>query len=171
IKAEIWTGVGEKMPTPDGPPVGVTPLDELVTAVVGPVVPVDNSLVVVEDDDAPVDEVGPEVPVEETASCARNTCGLAATKISADKTTDNRLISRVARFEPRLERETRNRFVAIAASIVKLARLIVSAPVARPVLTTEGSAIERDGTYKSRSDKSTSGPIVVPHKKSIPLLQ
>src|SRR5438874_12021780 len=110
------------MPTPDGPPVGVTPLDELVTAVVGPVVPVDNSTVVVEDDDAPVDEVGPEVPVEETASCARNTRGLAATKISANKTTDNRLISRVARFEPRLEQETRKRFAALRAPLVKLDR-------------------------------------------------
>jgi hypothetical protein len=78
----------------------------------GVVVPVDNSLVVVVDDDgALADEVIPEVPVDETASCARNRCGLAAAKISANKATDNRIISRVARVEPRLEQETRNPFV------------------------------------------------------------
>ena len=67
-KARIWTGVREKTPTPDGPPVtGVVP-DELVTAVGDAVVSVDNSVVVVDDDVAFVDEEDPEVPVVETAS-------------------------------------------------------------------------------------------------------
>jgi len=55
------------MPTPDGPPVRVDAApDELVTAVGGAVVPVDNSVVVVDDDGALEDEVVPEVPVDET---------------------------------------------------------------------------------------------------------
>ena len=124
--------MGEKTPTPDGPPVTVGPLDEL-TAVVGALVPVDDSVVVVDDEGALADELVPEPPVVETASCARNRCGLAAAKISANKAMDNCLISRVARFEPRLEQESRNRFVIIAAAIVTLLRLIVSAPaIVRP---------------------------------------
>jgi len=126
------------MPTPDGPPVRVDAApDELVTAVGGAVVPVDNSVVVVDDDGALEDEVVPEVPVDETASCARNRCGLAAAKISANKGMDNRLISRAARFEPRLEQETRNPFIKATRTIVKIPRLIVSASViARPLATT-----------------------------------
>ena len=121
---------------------GVVP-DELVTAVGDVVVPVDNSVVVVDDDGALADEVVPEVPVDETASCARNRCGLAAAKISANKATDNRLISRVARFEPRLEQETRNPFVTITAPVVKLLLLIVFAPVvARPLSVTGVSATD-----------------------------
>src|SRR5947207_15293069 len=115
------------MPTPDGPPVRVDAApDELVTAVGGAVVPVDNSVVVIDDDGALEDEVVPEVPVDETASCARNGCGLAAAKISANKAMDNCLISRVARFEPRLEQETRNPFVTATHPIVKIPTLIVS---------------------------------------------
>ena len=117
-------GVGENTPTVDGPPVTVGPLDELVTAVGGAVVPVDNWLVVVVDDDvALVDEVVPPPPVGETASCARNMGGLVAAKISANKTADSCLISRVARFEPRLEQETRNRFVFMLSQL-KNSRLI-----------------------------------------------
>ena len=106
--------------------------DELVTAVGDVVVPVDNSVVVVDDDGALADEVVPEVPVDETASCARNRCGLAVAKISANKATDNRLISRVARFEPRLEQETRNPFVRALRTIMEFSRLIVSASVIAP---------------------------------------
>jgi hypothetical protein len=64
--------VGEKTPTPDGPPsTPVAAVEELVTVPGGAVVPVDNSLVVVADDGALVDELVPEVVVVETASCAR----------------------------------------------------------------------------------------------------
>ena len=50
---------------------------------------------------------------------------------------DNRLISRAARFEPRLEQETRNPFIKATRTIVKIPRLIVSASViARPLATT-----------------------------------
>ena len=104
---------------------GVVP-DELVTAVGDVVVPVDNSVVVVDDDGALVDEVVPEVPVDVTASCARNWCGLAAAKIRANHATDSRLISRVARFEPRLEQETSNRIVSEAQSNFQLARFCPS---------------------------------------------
>jgi hypothetical protein len=101
-------------------------------------VPVDNSVVVVVDDDgALADEVVPEVPVAETASCARNTCELAA-KISANKTTDNRLISRVARLEPRLEQETRNPFVKAMRITMKFPGFMVFAPVVAPPLSTIG---------------------------------
>jgi hypothetical protein len=121
---------------------GVVP-DELVTAVGDVVVPVDNSVVVVDDAGALADEVVPELPVDETASCARNRCGLAAAKISANKKTDNRLISGVARFEPRLEQETRNPFVKAARTIVKFPRLIVFASViARPLSVTGVFATE-----------------------------
>ena len=113
-------GVGEKTPTPDGPPVTVGCPVELVTAVDGAVVPVDNSPVVVVDDDddgALVDEVVPEPPVVETASCARTRGELAVIKSSANKTANRCLISRVARFEPRLEQETRNRFMTTIESL------------------------------------------------------
>jgi hypothetical protein len=106
----------------------------------GAVVPVDNSLVVVDDDGALADDVVPEVPVDETASCARNKDGLPAAKISANKATDNRIISRVARFEPRLEQEARNPFVTATRLEEKSRRLIVSASlIARPQLALETS--------------------------------
>ena len=134
MAAKIWNGVGEKTPTPDGPPVtAAAPLDELVTAVGGAVVSVDNSLVVVDDEGALVDVVVPDVPVVETASCAHNICEPAAAKISANKTTDNRVISGVARFEPRLEQASRNRFVTATRSLGESARVIVSFPEVVPL--------------------------------------
>jgi hypothetical protein len=136
MEAKIWTGVGEKTPTLDGPPVRVGP-PELVTAAGGAVVPVDNSVVVVDDEGALPDEVVPEVLVVETASCARNTCELAA-KISANKTTDNRLISGVARVEPRLEQETRNPFVKAMRITMKFPGFMVFAPVVAPPLSMIG---------------------------------
>jgi hypothetical protein len=93
--------------------------------------------VVVDDDGAPPDEVVPEVLVVETASCARNMCELAA-KISANKTTDNRLISRVARLEPRLEQETRNPFVKALRTTMKFPGFIVFTPVVAGPLSTIG---------------------------------
>jgi len=104
------TGVGEKTPTPLGPPsTAVAALVAFVTAEDGALVPVENSPVVVADDVALVDELDPEVVVVETASCARNKCGMATRRISVDKKADNCFIARVMRFESRPER--RNRFV------------------------------------------------------------
>jgi len=61
--------VGEKTPAPDGPVcVALEVLEELVTAADGAVVPVDKSVVVA--DGALVDELVPEVLVDDTASCA-----------------------------------------------------------------------------------------------------
>ena len=60
------------MPAPDGPVcVALAAPEELVTAADGAVVPVDKSVVVVEDEAALVDELVPEVLVDETASWAR----------------------------------------------------------------------------------------------------
>jgi len=85
--------VGEKTPTPDGPPSSpVAAVEELVTAAGGAVVPVDNSLVVVDVEGAVEDEVVPEVLVVETASCARDICGAAPRKNNSGKRVANRLI-------------------------------------------------------------------------------
>src|SRR5438876_9403637 len=94
--AEICTGVGEKMPTPDGP-VCIAPAgpEELVTAADGAVVSVDKSVVVVEDEPVLVD--GPEVLVFDTASCARNVDDHADRRSVADKRADSLLISRINR--------------------------------------------------------------------------
>ena len=94
--AEIFTGVGEKMPAPDGPVCTVLAApEELVTAADGAVVPVDKSVVVVEDETALVD--GPEVLVFDTASCARNVDDHADRRSVADKRADSLLISRINR--------------------------------------------------------------------------
>jgi hypothetical protein len=62
--------VGEKTPVPLGPLwTAVAALGELVTAADAAAVPVDRSLVVVADG-ALVDELVPEVLVDDTASCA-----------------------------------------------------------------------------------------------------
>jgi hypothetical protein len=96
--AYIFTGVREKTPTPDGPPSTPVPaVEELVTVPGAVVVPVDNSLVVVADDGALVDELVPEVVVVETASCARDICGAAARKNNISKRADSLLISRINR--------------------------------------------------------------------------
>src|SRR5205823_11050958 len=110
----------------------VAALGALVTAADGPAGPVDNSPpLVVDEDDALVDAPVPEVVVVETASCAKIIRGQATRKNSANKTTDNRLISRVgpSGFEPRLEQETRKALVAVMAVSMKSRPLIVSAPV------------------------------------------
>jgi len=90
--------VGEKTPTPLGPPSIDGVLGELVTAVDGAVVPADKSvvLVLVWDEAALLDELLPEVPVVDTASCPRDLCDESATKMSANAITDNRLISQDA---------------------------------------------------------------------------
>ena len=94
--AEIFTGVGEKMPAPDGPVcTALAAPEELVTAADGAVVPVDKSVVVVEDEAALVD--GPDVLVLDTASCARKVDDHADRRSIADKRADSRLISRINR--------------------------------------------------------------------------
>src|SRR2546430_17608442 len=92
--AEIFTGVGEKMPAPDGPVCTVLAApEELVTAADGAVVPVDKSVVVVEDEAALVD--GPDVLLLDTASCAGNVDDHADRGSIADKRADNPFISRI----------------------------------------------------------------------------
>ena len=127
----------EKTPTPEGPPSSAVPeSEELVTAPgVVVAVPVDNSPVVVDVEDAAlVDALAPEVPVLETASCARDTCGAAPRKNTTSKRGANRLISRISskRFEPRRKQELRNRFVAATRRHVKLQCFIASAPAVAP---------------------------------------
>ena len=101
--------------------------DELVTAVGDMVVPVDNSLVVVVDDDvALVDEVVPAPLVAETASCASVGWAQAANTISVSNEIGNRVIVPTAPFEPRLEQETSNRIVSEAQSNFQLARFCPS---------------------------------------------
>jgi len=94
--ALIFTGVGEKMPAPNGPVcIALAAPEELVTAADGAVVPVDKSVVVVEDETELVD--GPEVLVLDTASCAGNVDDHADRRSIADKRADSRLISRINR--------------------------------------------------------------------------
>src|SRR5438874_2373259 len=123
----------EKTPTPEGPPSSAVPeSEELVTAPgVVVAVPVDNSPVVVDVEDAAlVEALAPEVPVLETASCARDICGAAPRKNTTSKRGANRFISRVSskRFEPRRKQEPRNRFVAGRRLHVKSLCFIASAP-------------------------------------------
>src|SRR5438309_10499899 len=98
------------MPAPNGP-VALAAPEELVTASDGAVGPVDKSVVVVEDEAALVD--GPDVPVLDTASCARNVDDHADRRSIPDKRADSLLISRINRSGSSLGRkqETRNRFV------------------------------------------------------------
>jgi hypothetical protein len=116
--------VGENTPTPLGPPSIDGVLGELVTAVDGAAVPSAKTvvlvveLVLVWDEGALLDEVLlPEVPLVDTASCPREVCDESVTKMSVNTITDNRLNLTGTRFEPRLEQETRNRFVARMESL------------------------------------------------------
>ncbi len=95
------------MPAPDGPVwIALAAPEELVTAADGAVVPVDKSVVVVEDETALVD--GPEVL--DTASCAGNVDDHADRRRIADKRADSLLISRINRSGSSLggSKETRN---------------------------------------------------------------
>jgi hypothetical protein len=94
------TLLGEKTPTPLGPPcTAVAALGAFVTAEDGALVPVENSPVVVADDVALVDELDPEVVVVvETASCARNVDDHADRISIADKRADGLLISGIPIF-------------------------------------------------------------------------
>src|SRR5882672_4293700 len=82
------------MPAPNSPLALAAP-EELVTAADGAVVPVDKSVVVVEDEAALVD--GPDVLVLDTASCARKVDDHADRRSVADKRGDSLLISRINR--------------------------------------------------------------------------
>src|SRR5205814_5865267 len=94
--ALIFTGVGEKMPAPNGPVcIALAAPEVLVTAADGAVVPVDKSVVVVEDETELVD--GPEVLVLDTASCARKVDDHADRRSIPDKRADSLLISRINR--------------------------------------------------------------------------
>ena len=110
-------GVGEKTPTPPGPPcteVAALGAFETAPGELAVVDPVDNS-VVDPPDEALLEEV-PVVPlplVEETASCAFANSDNAAIDMSVAMAMDERLISWRARCEPRLEQVTSNRFVMI----------------------------------------------------------
>ena len=91
------TLVGEKTPTPLGPPcTAVAALGAFVTAEDGALVSVDNSPVVVEDEAALAD--GPDVLVLDTASCARNVDDHADRISIADKRADGLLISGIPIF-------------------------------------------------------------------------
>ena len=85
------------MPAPDGPVcIALAAPEELVTASDAAVVPVDKSVVVVEDEAALVD--GPDVLVLDTASCARNVDDHADRISIADKRADGLLISGIPIF-------------------------------------------------------------------------
>ena len=124
--------MGEKTPTPEGPPsTPVAAVEALVTVPGGAVVPVDNSPVVVDGGAALVDELVAEVLVVDTASCAGDISGAAARKNTISATGANRLTLRIGskRVEPRRKQETRNRFVTTAGLHVRSLCLNVSGPV------------------------------------------